>query len=210
MNHDTSVNRMDHPRLTTTIFNRLAIVGVALSFANLGATAVACSKQGLQSPIPAVTPLRTYTVGGPDENLIHTRVTKGVVTDGIRFSLTPSLVSARLGDPMIVTLWFSSPTEKSSLLCFQEFGESLAFSVRDSMGRSLLTHTPPRDKESLFTQRMRCVLPAEIQLRYVLPLSDYVAIDRPGEYTVFATLRADTAHRFGLIRSNSIVLHVTR
>jgi len=153
------------------------------------------------SPPPVI------TSGGPDDALSHTWVNVGRVQDGVRLSLTPGNATARLGEPISVSLWARDVTGNVLFTCIAFFGQSLTFDVVDSSGKSLPSRPVPDRVGALLP---RCPLNPLVQYRYVFALNDFVRLTRSGKFTVTAHLRVPRPNaRWDTLISNPITVQVT-
>lgn len=157
------------------------------------------------SPSPAPSPT-IATIGGPNDALSHTKVTLGPKKYGVFVSLTPIVVTARVGDPIPVSLWIANATDAPRSFCAGDFYNDLRFDATDSHGHAVATRTPP-DREKAIP--IRCSLSNLVQWRYVIPLSDFITVSEPGDYEITARLHASVGYRQSAwLPSNIITLHV--
>lgn len=171
----------------------------------LSAAAPAATQAGATPPSASLEPI--VTIGGPSDSLSHTRVALSDEQYGLYASLTPAVVTARLGEPARVSLWVANGTDERQIVCVGPFRDVLHFNVVDSGGAALPSRIP--SSSETLSLRDRCVLDPSRQWRWLVPLRLFVPIMRPGRYTVSAVLDVHvpyaTVHK---IRTNSITLNI--
>ncbi len=172
------------------------------------------SGSALAAPPPSATPAISsaepiYTIGGPNDSLSHARVALSELQYGLYVSLTPAVVSVRAGEPVNVSLWVANGTNSRMNICVEFLGLTLHFNVVDSSG-ALLPMRTPADSQVFPLPPHRCALFPARQWRYIVPLSDFAPVTKPGRYTATALLQVHfpnaTVHE---IRSNPVTINVT-
>ncbi len=179
-----------------------ALVG-GLSVAFAYGTGSASNQEPAAAP-PTTVPFAT--IGGPDDAISHTSVLVGPVESGVRFSLTPSAQTVRLGQRINLSIWFSSATGKLAEICVGMLGSRLQFHVTNERGVVLPGRGPSGGENA---RQSACMLSPISQWRFVVPLDDFITISQPGSYTVRATIAVSLNARRQELTSNPVTLIVT-
>lgn len=183
----------------------LALMGA--SFYNMGPTVAASPSPAPSPTFDTIVPMRPNDALNHPDALDHTKVALGPTNHGVSVSLTPPMLTTRVGDPMEVSLWITNTTNATRLFCVGDFYDYLRFEVVDSQNHPVGSRVPP-DKEKPIP--IRCMLPTLTQFRYVVPITDFVTLSSPGDYRVTAKLLASVAYRQqAWVSSNTITLRVT-
>lgn len=177
------------------------------SFFNIGPSVAASPSPEPSPTFYTIVPMHPEDALNDTDPLIHTKVALGPANHGVSVSLTPAMLSTRIGDPMEVSLWITNTTNVTRLFCVGDFYDNLRFEVVDNKNRPVATRIPP-DREKPVP--IRCTLPTLTQFRYVVPITDFVTLSSPGDYRVTAKLLASVAYRQqAWVSSNTITLRVT-
>lgn len=182
---------------------------LVLAAAAFGPTPTALASV-VSSPTPTPTGMPMITIGGPQPGSVKTRVTAGPAIQGLRLSLTPGMITGRIGDSIMVSLWLNTIGDHDRLVCFGSFRYHLKFIVTDVRGDQSL-QTRPSQKYGGIIGANDCDLEPYKQWRYEVPVNEFVGITRPGTYSVTATLDVLTNEppRRLVLHSNTIELNVT-
>jgi hypothetical protein len=167
--------------------------------------AQATAASGQQTEMPMV------TVGGPNSQDVRRRIIAGPVIEGLRLSLTPSVVQPKSGSPIVVSLWLNSVGDRDRLVCFGAFRNALKFYATDASGKELV-QTEPGGLLGGTIRGNRCDLEPYKQWRYEIPINKFVDVRNPGVYYVKASLTVVTGGPGGhdlQLQSNAVQLEVT-